>query len=323
MATPKLRWMSAGKISPERGSGQRHAHDQRHRHAQRGHVVAEVAAGLLHHVDLLDRGRKAREELGRQRPGEAQLERGCLGQRLAHVVVEGAGDDDANLGVAHLDAVEVARLGKLNQGVLALVGHAGARHGVGGHHHVLAGLALVVAGRGGIKVALVGALDHGPRVGNAHGLVENDGRVEALGDVKRLAREVVGLLGVRRVQARHAGKRGVVPRVLLVLGAVHGGVVGDEKHEACVDARVGDAHEGVCRNVQANVLHGDQRAHTAHGRANAHLEGDLLVGRPLAVDVTVLHEVLEGLGGGGAGVARSHARTCRPRPLGDGLVARQ
>ena len=194
------------------------------------------------------------------------------------MVVEGSGNDDANLGVAHLDAVEVARLGKLNQGVLALVGHAGARHGVGRHHDVLAGLALVVARRGGLKVALVGALDHGPRVGDAHGLVENDRCVEALGDVERLAREVVGLLGVRRVQARHARKRGVVPRVLLVLGAVHGGVVGNEKHQAGVNARVGDAHKRVCRNVEANVLHGNQRAHAAHGRANAHLKGDLLVG---------------------------------------------
>ena len=280
----------------------------------------QVGVGLLHHVDLVDQRGKRGELLGRQRPGDAQLEHGGVGQGLAHVHVEGAGADDAHLGVAHLHAVERGLLGPGHQLVLAVVADQRAAHGVGGHHHELLGTALV-----GARLHIGARADHVHQrlgVGDAHGLVQHDHGVKLLGDVEGLLGHLVGLLAVGRVQARDAPKGGVVAAVLLVLRAVAAGVVGGEQHQARVDAGVGRAHEGVGGHVDAHVLHGDEAAHATHGGAQAHLEGDLLVGRPLAVHVGLAHQVLERLGRRGARIGRTHGNAGLPRPLRDGLVAR-
>ena len=287
--------------------------------AQSGHVVAEVAAGLLHHIDLVHLGGEVRQRTRRQRPGEAQLEGRCVGQGLAHVVVEGAGHDDAHLGVAVLCAVEVAGLRVLRQGVLAGVGHVGAGHGVGGHHDVLVGLAGVVAG--GKLRASAGHLHHGLGVSDAHGLVQHDGRVELLGELEGALGVLVGLLGVRRVQAGNAREGRVVAGVLLVLAGIHGRVVCHQEHQACIDTGVGHTHVRVRRHVQTHVLHGHQRADAAHGGANAHLKGDLLVGGPLAVHVLVVDQVLERLRRRRAGVAGADLHSGLPCALRYGLVA--
>ncbi len=289
--------------------------------AHRAHARLEVGAGLLDDIQLVHGGGEVGDLLRRQGPGEPQLEGRRLGQRLAHVVVERAGHDDAHAPVTHLDAVEVALLGEGDEGVLALVGRLGAAHGVGRHHDVLADVGLVGA-RGHVG-ALAGDVGHRLGVGDAHGLVQHDRGVEALRDLERAAGEVVGLLRVGRVEARDAREGRVVARVLLVLRAVAGRVVGGQQHEAGVHARVGHAHERVGRDVDAHVLHRGERAHAAHGGADGHLEGDLLVGRPLAVDAVLLHQVLERLGRGGAGVSRAHGDAGLPRALRDGLVARK
>ena len=131
----------------------------------------------------------------------------------------------------------------------------------------------------------------------------------------------MGLCGVGGLEHGDAGKGRVVAAVLLVLRGVDGGVVCGENDQTAVDAGVADAHQRVCRDVDADVLHGHERARAAHGSADADLEGDLLVGGPLAVDVLVLGEVFQCLCRRSAGVTDTNGNATLPGSLGDGLVA--
>ena len=287
--------------------------------AHREDVLLEVAAGLLDDVDLVDRGGKRRDLLGRQRPGHAELEDACLGQRLADMLVVGTGADDAHLGAAHLDAVEVGGLREGDEVALALVGDETAPLGVGGHHDVLGRIGLEGAWRE--LVARGARLDERLGMRDAHGLAQHRGNVELLGYLEGALDEVERLLRIARLEHGHAGKRGVVAGVLLVLGRVDGRIVCREQHEPAVDPGVAGGHERVCRDVHADVLHGDERANAAHRRADAHLERDLLVGRPLAVHIAVLGQVLERLGRRRAGIAHAKRDAALPGALRDRLVS--
>ena len=287
--------------------------------AEGADVRGEVVARLLHHIAGVHGGREVGEGPCRQRPGKAELERGGLGQRLADVLVDGAGADDADLLAPHLHHVVRAGLRVLLERGLALVHHGAPLDGVGRHHDVLGDVVRVVARGHGL--ARAGGCHQRAGVRDAHGLVQHDRRVKALGELEGGARHLVALLRVRGVEAGDAAKGGVEARVLLVLGRVAGRVVRGQEHEAGVHAGGRGGHEGVGGHVDAHVLHRDERAHAGNGGAQGHLEGDLLVGGPLAVDVVLAHEGLEGLGGRRAGIAHAHGHAGLPGALGDGLVA--
>ena len=146
-------------------------------------------------------------------------------------------------------------------------------------------------------------------------------RVELLAQLKRGDRQVFRLLAVAGLQAGNTGELGEGAVVLLVLAGVHRGVVGGDDHQARLDAGHRRVHEGVGRDVQADVLHGRQGALARVGRADRHVHGDLFVGRPFGVDVGETREFFEDFGGGGAGVRGGDGDAGLPRPARDGFVA--
>ena len=291
------------------------------RNAQRLHVVCEVGAGLFHDVELLHGCREVMKLLRRQRPGDTELQRGCFRQRLPHMVVEGAGTDDADIGAAHLDTVEVRLLCPGDERILALVCHGAALHGEGRHHDILLRVGLI--GTGSNFCALAFDLDHRPGMGDPHRLVEHHRRIEPLGEIECLLCKGIHLLRVRRIEAGNAREGCIVPRILLVLRAVAGRIVCHEENEAAVHACIGNRHEGVCGDVQSYVLHGSGRANASHGGTDCDFERYLLVRRPLAGGAILLDQVLEHLGRRRAGVARAYRDACLPEALGGCLVARK
>ena len=56
------------------------------------------------------------------------------------------------------------------------------------------------------------------------------------------------------------GERAVNARVLLVLRAVNAGIVADGEHQPAVHADIGLRHEGVGGDIEADMLHGGERA---------------------------------------------------------------
>ena len=71
------------------------------------------------------------------------------------------------------------------------------------------------------------------------------------------------------------------------------------------------------------MLHADEGPGAGHRGADRHLDGHLLVGRPLGVDVVVLGQRLQDLGAGRAGVGGGEAHAGLPGAAGDRLVAGQ
>ena len=155
------------------GDGERCGGRLGERDAEGADVRGEVVAGLLDDVARVDGRGEVGERAGGQRPSEAELERGGLGQRLADVLVDGAGADDADLLVPHLHHVERARLRVLLQRGLALVHHGAALDGVGRHHDVLGDVVGVVARGHGL--ARAGRRHQRAGVRDAHGLVQMTG----------------------------------------------------------------------------------------------------------------------------------------------------
>ncbi len=127
---------------------------------------------------------------------------------------------------------------------------------------------------------------------NARGEAQHDRRVKLLADVQGHADHVLGLLAVARFQAGHAGKPAVVSIVLFVLRAVHVGIVGADEDQPCLQSGHRGVKECVGSHVEADVLHHRHRPAAGVCRANGHVQGDLFVGRPLAVDRIVTGQVL-------------------------------
>ncbi len=112
----------------------------------------------------------------------------------------------------------------------------------------------------------VAQLHHALGVRDAGRRAEEHGRVEALGQLEGDLEEILGLAAVGGLDERDLGELGVVAVVLLVLGAVHAGVVGGDQDQPALDAGVGGGEEGIGGHVDAHVLHAHQGAGTGHRR---------------------------------------------------------
>ena len=151
---------------------------------------------------------------------------------------------------------------------------------------------------------------------------EEDDRAGALGEVPRGAGHVEGLLRVGGLERDRAGELLQHAVVLLVLRGVHAGVVRRDDDEAAVRPLERVGHQRVHRDVEADVLHAHEGAAAGDRGADADLHRDLLVDGPLAVYFALEPgDVLENLGGGGAGVGGGDVAAGRVGGPGDGLVA--
>ncbi len=134
-----------------------------------------------------------------------------------------------------------------------------------------------------------------------------------------------GPLGRHRVEHRNAGSHGKEARVLFGLGAVRARIIGHNEDHPPDHARVGETHEGVEGHVEPHLFHDRRASKTGAGSGGRNLDGDLLVDRPLQVNVGsfVGRQALEDLGGRGPGVGRRYAAAGLVEPLGHGFVAQE
>ncbi len=145
--------------------------------------------------------------------------------------------------------------------------------------------------------------DHdGLGVADAGGHPVEDRDLPPFRDFDRRKEEVVGLLRVGRLDRRQPGRDGVAAVVLLVLRGGHARVVGADHDQRAGHAGVGGGEERIGGDVEADVLHRHDRSRARERRAQADLEGHLLVGRPLGA-AAQLRERLEDLRGRSAGIA--------------------
>ena len=248
-----------------------------------------------------------------------QLEdRGFLPKDLLHILVGGAGGDDAQLGVPHLNPVQIAGLGVLGQAAHPVLHHRVAADGIARHHYILGDVLLI----GTLRPLGPGAgLHDGLGVGHPGAHLQDHRSVELLGDLIGPPGEGQGLGGVGGFQHGQLGGDGVVPGVLLVLGGVHPRVVGHRDDHARIDTGIGHSEQRVSGHVESHVLHGAEGPLSCQAGAESHLHGYLLIGGPLTVNIVEFGGLLGDLGAGGAGVAGDHAAARLVKSPGNGGVA--
>ena len=83
-----------------------------------------------------------------------------------------------------------------------------------------------------------------------------------LGIVERLAHHVVGLLLVRRLEARHHGEVCVESGILLILRGVLRWIIASHDHKATVGPGDSRIDESVGADIHADVLHAHKGALT-------------------------------------------------------------
>jgi len=144
------------------------------------------------------------------------------------------------------------------------------------HHEV------VFAGKFAQRVAVYrrSGPDHRARMAEPRYKLEQHRHVEALGQLEGEAGHLVGFLLVVRLKAGNLGEIGEIPAVLLVLRAVHAGVVAHRDHEAALYVHQHRVHEGVGRDVQADVLHRHDGAAVDRRGPHGRFVRRLLVGTP-------------------------------------------
>ena len=250
--------------------------------------------------------------------GEPQLENRCLRLDLLHVLIGNAGADHPDPPVAFLDPVERTALGPLRQCVHASLHQLMPATRVAGHHH---GLRYVSHKAGRSTLHPFAQFYDGLRVGQASGDTQQHRGVEALADLERGPRELLCLLGIAWLQHRDLRQPRVVPVVLLVLGAEHAGIIGGDDHQAATHSDIGSGDQGIGGDVQANVLHRDQRPGAGQGGAERYLKCHLLIWRPFSLDLRVLDQGFQDLGGGCAWVGGGNKHAGLKCPPGDGLIA--
>ena len=288
-------------------------------HADPAAVGLDDGLQLFHHQNLVHLGSEGLDLLHRHGPGQAQLQdAGLLPKDLPHILVAGGGGDDAQGSVSpQLHPVQVRGLGQLRHGPGALLHPVVGFQRVGGHHDPLR---VFLIGLFGHLCAL--SLHHNALgVGDAGAHTHQDRGVVFLRELEGPLGKVQGFLGVRGLQHGDLGGHGVVAGILLVLGGEHARVIGHADDQASLHPLVGNGEEGVCRHVQAHMLHAAGRPLAAHRRPVGNLQGHLFVGGPFAVDLRVLGGFLRDLRAGGAGVAGDHAAPGLIQSAGNRLVA--
>ena len=136
-----------------------------------------------------------------------------------------------------------------------------------------------------LRTGCIDGVHYRTTVCHTRGDTQKDGGLEFFTQVKTIRHHVVRLLLVTRLQTGDHGKLGIEPAVLLVLGRVHGRIVGRQHDQTSVHTRDRGIHERIGAHVHTHVLHTHQRPfpHIRHTQGSLH--GCLLIRRPTAVEV--------------------------------------
>ena len=254
-------------------------------------------------IDLL---REVLDQLLRQGIAHAELEDGGIGTYFLDILIRDAAGNEADFfavdgHIAHLDLIERLAAGPLFHVLHTLLDNEVALFGHAGHHDALGGVSLVLLVR---RLYAVTEFDFTLGMSETGRRADDDRRVELLADLIGVFHKVLGFLGIRGLQAGHDGCAADAPGILLVLGAVQAGVIGDDKDKAAVRTDIGHGIKRISRHVQADHLHAGQGTNAGKGSADRDFRGNLLIRCPLGIHSGVFYEFLTDLRAGSPGIGR-------------------
>ena len=159
-------------------------------------------------------------------------------------------------------------------------------------------------------------------VANAGGNSDKYGARIFFGHFKRLLDHFLAFLTVSGFQHRNFSVTCVVAVILFVLRRMLTGFVRRNDNETCVGSAVSDGKEGVCGDVETDVLHACKSSAAGNSCSECRFESDLFVRRPLSVYVLIRSEIFQNLCAGCSGVSRGKSDASLPHAAGNRFVAR-
>ena len=278
--------------------------------------------GFLNHDQGIDRGGEGAHLFQGQWVTETELKHRRIGKAFAHMHERCAGGDETEAAIGTgQHPVQVAGFGGGAQGLVALVHQGQTRFGIGRRHHP----ALRIFLKAGCRMldALAGEADHGLDVADAGGHAYDHRDLMDLGDLEGGLNHFIGFLGISRLQDGHVAKASPVTGILLILRGGQTDVIGDHNHQATDHASQGLGHKRIGCDVHADMLHRCQGARSGQRSANRDFHRDLLIHRPLGIDVRIAGDIFQDLGSGRAGIGGSNPGAGLPGRTRDRLIARE
>ena len=271
-------------------------------------VIFDDGIELFDDGERLHVGSELPDELFGQGMHHAELQDAdAVAEDFLRVLIGSGRSDDAELLAAPFDAVEGGGLRIFFERLHALFNVVVPLLCVSGHHDVLFDI---------LFVRLCGPLfafarfHNALRVRDARAHLDDDGRIELLGNFIGGLGKGEGFAAVGRFQHGELGGFRIVAGILLVLRGMHARVVRNADDHARIHARIGDGEEGVGGDVESDVLHAAKAPLPCHRGAERRFHGDLFVGRPFAVDGVVLRRFLGHFRARGAGIGGGDAAAC-------------
>ena len=168
----------------------------------------------------------------------------------------------------------------------------------------------------------------GPGMGQAGDHPQQDRQPHFFRQAEGIGHQVIAFLLVGRLQDGHQGELPVEARILLVLGRMHGRVVGGDHHQTALHAGHAGVHERIGTDIHAHMLHAHQRPLARIGHAQSSLHGRFLIGTPTAPHPAFPRQRIglyefRNLGRRGSGIGIHPGQPGVQRPQGKGLVPQQ
>ncbi len=231
------------------------------------------------------------------------------------------GSNEAHAAIrSRLQHVEGGFFGLFTQSTVALEHQGNALAGIARHHDKAAGRFLEALA--GARLTLAHR-DQGLHVIDARGHAQNDWHLELLGQLESSQGHRVGLLRIRRLEHRHMRKTPPVARILFVLGRRKPDIVGNGDDQTADHTGQRQGHQRIGGDVHAHMLHAAKGARPRVCGTDGHLQRDLLVDRPLGIQIRIGRDHFQHLGGRGARIGCRHLDAGLPDRARHSLVTGQ
>ena len=157
---------------------------------------------------------------------------------------------------------------------------------------------------------------------------EKDGQPHFFRKTEGFGHQIIAFLLVGRFQDGYQGEFSVEAGILLVLGRMHGRIVGRHYHQSALYAGDAGIHKGIGTDVHSHVLHAYQRALARIGHAQGRFHGRFFVGAPAAADAALAREgirldELRNLRGRGSRIGIHPRQAGMQSPQRHGLISQQ
>ncbi len=158
---------------------------------------------------------------------------------------------------------------------------------------------------------------------NTGGHAEKNRNIKFFTDFKGRLDIILAFLAVGSLDHGQFGMRSIQAVVLLILGTMAGRIVRGHDNQTALHTGHAQSKHGIGGDVDADMFHNRQCAHTADRRAGGYFQRGLFIGGPAAVDIVriIVGYVFKNFRAGSTGICCGQMAGCFVRTSRNGLIA--